>query len=319
MSSPVIEVAAPSRLHFGMFSFGQLGARQFGGAGAMVDQPGLQLRLTAAERFEASGPLSHRARDVVDRIARVAGLRELPKCRIEILSAPQEHIGLGTGTQLALAVAAAFNAFRAGPTLEPAALAALAGRAERSAIGTYGFAHGGLVVEAGKLPGEALSPLAERVDLPAGWRFVLVWPKGQHGLSGPAERSAFDDLPPVPPATTASLLREASGELLPAAKGGQFERFGDSLYRFGQQAGLCFAPRQGGTFASPRIAELVRTIRELGVRGVGQSSWGPTVFALVESGAAASEFSAQLRERLRADETLLVAEPNNTGARITRR
>ena len=310
MSSPTVEVVAPSRLHFGMFSFGQSGTRQFGGVGAMVRQPGVRLRLAPADRFEAHGPLSRRVGLVVERISRLLEPGGLPACRIEIVEAAPEHVGLGTGTQLALAVAAAIDAFRAGESLPPSEWAAWSGRAERSAIGTYGFMHGGLLVEAGKLPGELLSPLEERVALPSGWRFVLIWPKDQHGLSGDAERLAFRDLPAVSPAATAGLRREVRSELLPAARAGDFERFGDSLYRF--------AARQGGAFASPRIGQLVRTIRELGVRGVGQSSWGPTVFALLENSEAATRFTDRIREHVGSEDTVLVAEPSNTGARITR-
>lgn len=318
MSLPMIEVAAPSRLHFGMFSFGRSDTRQFGGVGMMVNQPGLRLRLTPADRFEAVGPLSQRAGRVAQRITRALELGEPPACRIEILSAPPEHVGLGTGTQLSLAVSAALHAFRGGDALGPSALAALAGRAERSAIGTYGFALGGLLVESGKLPGEVLSPLEERLELPSEWRFVLVWPQDQHGLSGEEERSVFRDLPPVSPATTASLLGEVSSELLPAARAGDYERFSESLYRFGREAGMCFAARQGGPFASPRIEQLVHTIRDLGVRGAGQSSWGPTVFALLESAAAAARFTDRIRDHVGEHDTVLVAEPSNAGARITR-
>jgi beta-ribofuranosylaminobenzene 5'-phosphate synthase len=318
MSLPIIEVVAPSRLHFGMFSFGQPGVRQFGGMGVMVNQPGLRLRLTPAERFEACGPSSARARGVVERIARLRKLDRLPACRIEILSAPPQHVGLGTGTQLALAVTAAINAFQGGGPLEPAALAALAERAERSAIGTYGFVLGGLLVEAGKLAGEALSPLDARIELPGDWRFVLIWPNDEQGLSGEEERAAFRDLPPVPPATTAQLLAEVSNELLPAAGRGQFERFSESLYRFGHQAGMCFAERQQGDFANPWSARVIHAIRDRGVRGAGQSSWGPAVFALVDTPARASDFSATMRACVDSNATVLVAEPNRTGARITR-
>jgi beta-ribofuranosylaminobenzene 5'-phosphate synthase len=317
MSQFVIEIVAPSRLHFGMFSFGHRDARQFGGVGVMVVQPGVRLQVASAGRFEAVGPLGQRAELVVNHMARVLHWSELPACRIEVVEAAPQHVGLGTGTQLALAVAAGLNAFRGGKPLSPAELAAWSGRAERSAIGTYGFASGGLLVEAGKFPGESISPLEARLAFPATWRFVLTWPNDRRGLSGEEERVAFRDLPPVSPATTASLRREVTSEMLPAAESGDFARFSESLYRFGHEAGTCFAPRQGGAFASPRIEELVRTIRQLGVRGVGQSSWGPAVFALVESTDAARDLCNRLREHLGGDDTLLVVEPNNTGARIT--
>jgi len=98
----------------------------------------------------------------------------------------------------------------------------------------------------------------------------------------------------------------------------EFERFGDSVYRYGHQAGMCFAARQGGPFASPRIGALVSTIRGLGVRGVGQSSWGPTVFALLPNEAEAEYFSDHIGEHLGNPHTIEIVQPNNTGALIAR-
>ncbi len=318
MLDSVVEIVAPSRLHFGMFSFGQPGTRQFGGVGAMVQQPGLRLRITRSDHFEAHGPLSQRVVAIADRVARALELVDPRACRIEVIAAPPEHVGLGTGTQLALSVAAGLNALRDGAPLEPEALAALSGRAERSAIGTYGFIQGGVIVEPGKLSDERLSPLQARVELPSAWRFVLICPHGTRGLSGEAEQRAFRELPPVPRATTDRLLDEVSRALLPAARAGDFEAFSESLFRFGYEAGQCFAARQAGAFANSRLAQWVRAIHQLGVRGVGQSSWGPTLFALVPSTAAAGDFIERFGEQLDSQDSILVAEPNNSGAQITR-
>ncbi len=315
--SPVIEVVAPSRLHFGMFAFGGHVGRQFGGVGTMVEQPGVRLRVIAAERFASGGPLSERVQRVAQRVAEAWGTPELPHCTIEVLHAAPEHVGLGTGTQLALAVAAGLQAFSGGTPLPPEQLAELAGRGERSAIGTHGFAHGGLIVEGGKLPGEAVSPLEERIELPAAWRFVLIWPAGERGLSGEVERTAFRELPPVDEQTTARLRQEVASELLPAAREGSFGRFSESLYRFGHQAGMCFAARQGGPFASSKVERLVQAIRELGVCGVGQSSWGPAIFAVLENEVTAADFVARIHAQLDPGATLLVTEPNSRGARVT--
>jgi beta-RFAP synthase len=313
-----VEVVAPSRLHFGLLSFGQPGVRPFGGAGVMIERPGVRLRISPAERFEAAGPLAARVGEVADSYAKFRRLSELPCCRIEVLAAPPQHVGLGTGTQLALSVAAGLSAWRGEPAFDAADLAAVARRAVRSAIGTYGFVLGGLLMEAGRLDDEPLAPLEQRIALNDAWRFVLIVPGTERGLSGEAERRAFESLPPVPRSTTDALLAELANELFPATAGGDFARFSESLFRYGHTAGVCFAARQGGAFASPRIAALVERIRSLGVRGVGQSSWGPTVFAVLETAAAAEDFCRQIRPYTAADDTLITTEPNNTGARITR-
>jgi beta-ribofuranosylaminobenzene 5'-phosphate synthase len=314
----IVEVAVPSRLHFGMFSFGDPRVRQFGGVGVMIDQPGLKLRAVAAQRNEAQGPLADRVLAVVDRVSSNWRDGDPPRCQIEVLSAPEQHIGLGSGTQLALSVAAAMRALASRQPASPAELAALTGRAQRSAIGTYGFAQGGLLVDAGKLAGEPLAPLEAHAELPAEWRFVLTWPRGQRGLSGDAERAAFQKLPAVSAETTARLRTIVHNELLPAAVAGDFTQFGESLYRFGHAAGECFAAGQGGVYADTRIAQLVAAIRQLGVRGVGQSSWGPAVFALASDHDAGVALVEHLRRIAGAGYEFIIAQPNRTGVRITR-
>jgi beta-ribofuranosylaminobenzene 5'-phosphate synthase len=326
---PEVHIQAPSRLHFGMFSIRPIDGRRFGGVGAMVGLPGLSMTLRRSERLEATGPLAARA-ILAARQAWAADPRRFstpePPCRIEILTAPPEHVGLGTGTQLSMAVAAGIHALgndretrlpAASEPLDAPRLARLVGRGERSAIGLYGFLHGGLLLDGGKADGEEISPLAGRVALPEAWRFVLVCPEGGRGLSGPEERQAFAGLPPVPPQRCRWLLREAKEVLLPAAAEGRFDEFSESLYQFGYNAGLSFAAFQGGPFAGPRLAALVDRIRALGVRGVGQSSWGPTIFALLPDHSAAEEFVATLRCQPSTDDlAILIAPPANGGATI---
>jgi predicted sugar kinase len=259
-----------------------------------------------------------------------------------------------------LAIAAGISAVFGAPAPSPLKFARLAGRAERSSIGTYGFAAGGLLVEAGKfvhdvaglqtephsategLPstaedlrsepyhgreimtqhGEtmtqhAFSPLIARIELPADWRFLLLIPKTAKGLFGNEEREAFARIPPVPLSATEALSREALMNLLPAAIEADFTEFSRSLYRYGRIAGECFASQQHGAFIDRRTAELVDAIRSTGGEGVGQSSWGPTVFVAVAGQDAAHELAARLRSAHDlSDYDTLIARPNNTGARI---
>lgn len=279
-------VTAPSRLHFGMFSFGQPAVRQFGGVGAMVASPQVRVSVRPAEKFEVVGLHRERAGRFAEAV--LANLRNEKLVdgdvrlngRLEVQQAPREHVGLGLGTQLGLSVAAGVCAALGFTRRSAIELARLAGRGARSAIGTHGFNQGGLLVEAGKLNGDKISPLIARIDVPAEWRFLLIIPRAASGLAGGDEQQAFERLPPVPPETTDRLLRETMLHMLPAAAAGDFAEFGASLYRFGHLAGSCFAAEQGGPFASEQTARIVEELRRIGVVGAGQSSWGPTVFAL---------------------------------------
>jgi predicted sugar kinase len=74
--------------------------------------------------------------------------------------------------------------------------------------------------------------------------------------------------------------------------------FGDAVHEFNRRAGEPFAAAQGGAYASPAIAELIVELRALGIRGVGQSSWGPTVFAMVPDSDTALSLVLRYRSRL---------------------
>jgi beta-RFAP synthase len=309
-------VTAPSRLHFGMVSIGRTGERQFGGLGAMIDGPGIRLRVSRCGQLDATGPLSDRALAFARRFCDAAQLGD-PNYLLEVRCAPRDHVGLGVGTQMALSVAAGIAALVDGALPDAVRLSKLVGRGERSAIGTYGFQSGGLLLDAGKLPEEPISPLLARTDLPAEWRFVLIVPKNERGVHGMDERHAFEELPPTATETSRQLL-ESSENLVRSAAASEFSAFSEGLYHFNRAAGELFARYQQGAYANQRVRHLVESLRASGVAGVGQSSWGPTVFALTADDPSARnlvEFCGTLAAAENCE--LLVGAPQNSGARIT--
>lgn len=312
-----IEVRAPSRLHFGLLSPRASGTRQFGGVGTMIDLPGVLVRIRPAPQFHLIGEHQHRANESLKRFLAFVQL-EPPNCSIEILKAAPEHVGLGTGTQLALALACGVVAFVGeGPT-EPTQLAAATGRGLRSSIGSYGFFNGGLLLDVGKEPGDSLADLGDRVSLPEAWRWLLIRPQGKEGVSGTLEKQAFAKLPVVPQSVSRELESLVRERMFPAARSADCGVFGESLYRYGIAAGECFASQQGGSFATEQISQLVARCRSAGVAGVGQSSWGPTLFVLFENENEAIAFQQEAAHWPSPD-TLCwtIAAPNNNGASIS--
>jgi beta-ribofuranosylaminobenzene 5'-phosphate synthase len=313
----MVRVWTPSRLHFGLLGFAVDGeawpdrhgmqvlpARRFGGVGLMVERPGLRIVTTAAVAWSAEGPLGDRALAFAQRFAESIRLEkpdaDLPPQRLIVEEAPPEHIGLGVGTQLGLAVGRAL-ALAWGYDLAASDLARRVGRGLRSALGVYGFAHGGFLVESGKRCGqeEDLAPLAIRTSFPSEWRVVLVTPREAPGLHGSAELQAFAHLAARPDATaqTDALCRLVLLGMLPALAAADLEAFGESLYDFNARAGEAFAGVQDGVYSGPRVAECVAFLRGEGVRGVGQSSWGPTVYAVVGDKDRAADLLARLSRR----------------------
>ncbi len=218
---------------------------------------------------------------------------------------------------MGLAVAAGLRRFLNLAELPIEELAAAVGRGARSAVGTHGFQRGGLIVDAGKERGKALGKLSTRVSLPDTWRFVLFWKPEESGLAGTSEMMAFEQLPPVPDEITRSLWTITNEQMLPAIDRGDCQLFGEAVYRFGRLAGECFSAAQGGPFANVEIGRLVESIREFGIPGVGQSSWGPTVFAVTESDEEAERLIDWIRARYHAGAyEIMIACPNNCGATI---
>jgi beta-RFAP synthase len=312
-----VQIEAASRLHFGLFSFGQDESHQYGGVGLMVDSPGLCLVAERAQQLVTDGPLASRIEEFARRWQQFNSDGGTTECRLRLLRSAPHHVGLGTGTQLGLAVAVALYRLNDWPLPDAATLAASVGRGRRSSVGTHGFLHGGLIVDGGKVPGQQLGPLAARVTLPDQWRVVQICPARRSGLCGKAETQAFRQLPAVPASVTERLLARIHDQLLPAARSGDFDEFSESVYQYGHQSGNCFACQQGGPFAD-ELTEWVAALRGRGVRGVGQSSWGPTLYALAASAEDARELLAWARREgpMRDDNVQLrISRIANHGAR----
>ena len=286
-------VEAPARLHFGMLDLrGDLG-RRFAGIGAAVPAPSLLLEARPAAELQAEGPDAARALELARRFAAFHGLDvRLHFCLHRSIPA---HAGLGSGTQLALAVARASAELLRLET-DVAALARAVDRGRRSAVGTWTFAQGGFVVEGGRRPGaEGVAPLLARLPFPSEWRCVVAVPRGQPGLAGEHEAAAFARLPPP---TTNDVQRVAHlvlMQLLPALVEADLAGFGAALSEVQRITGGWFAAAQGGVFAPGETRELVDRLRQWGAAGVGQSSWGPAVYGIVGDADAGRALAERIR------------------------
>jgi beta-ribofuranosylaminobenzene 5'-phosphate synthase len=274
-----IWIEGPARLHLGMLDLnGDLG-RRFGGIGVAIAQPSLLIEAQEADELTVSGLCAEQAAAFAQRFMLAHGLAG--GASIQVHQAIPQHVGMGSGTQLGLAVARALAELHGLPA-DSAALATAVGRARRSAIGTWAFGQGGFIVEGGRRTGhEAPAPLLARYAMPEEWRCVVVVPAAAAGLSGAHEVVAFGELAPPPPEVVGQITRLVLMLLLPALVEGDIEAFGRAVTEIQRLVGDCFSPAQGGRFANTRSAELIEALLEWGAAGAGQSSWGPTVYGFV--------------------------------------
>jgi beta-RFAP synthase len=151
--------------------------------------------------------------------------------------------------------------------------------------------------------------------LPDDWRFVLATPRAAPGLSGASEQQAFDDLPPLAAERVGRICRLTLMQVIPGVLTDDVRTFGAAITEIQAIVGEYFAPHQGGRFATQTGCEVTEHALALGAHGVGQSSWGPTVFALVRGESAglalADSIQSTFRRRLaRVD----VSRARNRGA-----
>ncbi len=349
-----VVVSAPARLHLGLLDLGGSLGRRFGSVGLALDAPRTEVVVEAvgadpgapparrgktthaadvarlAPALAASLPeaeaaaLEARLAQLIIRY-RLTGLPAPDAVRIVLRAAPPTHAGLGSGTQLALALGTALSRL-AGHALDPTVLGPALRRGHRSGVGLAAFAGGGLIVDGGHPvggPAESeghVPPVLAQHPLPEAWRFVVVVADGLRGLAGTRELAAFKRLPPSSPERVGELCRRVLLQLLPAAIEEDLEAFGAAVTVIQQLVGDESAPAQGGRFTSPLVAGAVAMLLEHGAAGAGQSSWGPACYGIVGSEAAAERLAASMREWLgergAAGEVFLAAA-DNQGARVS--
>lgn len=285
-----VTIRTGARLHFGPLSYRPAHGPHFGGIGLMIDTPGFTM---TAQPSSGDTDEVHGDPDTTSRLQQMLNtLREQQRGTTsaftwDVKSAIPSHRGLGSGTQLALAVMAALERLHDpdasdGPPTRGDVIrwAQRTGRGHRSAVGLHGFRLGGFIVDAGKQTAEDIGRLACRVEFPTEWPIVLMTPRDDVGTHGDAERQSFDRLAPMPADTTAQLCRLVLMEMLPAINARDCARFGEALFQYGHVVGEFFSDVQGGPFAHPDAARLVELVRSAGMQGVVQSSWGPTLVAI---------------------------------------
>ncbi|HEY4039084.1 MAG TPA: beta-ribofuranosylaminobenzene 5'-phosphate synthase family protein [Burkholderiaceae bacterium] len=316
---PQIRVMAPARLHFGFIDLhGGLG-RRFGSLGLAIDRPAVRLSVTRSTRTEIVGPAAERVSQVVGALKQRYGIEST--ARIEVEEAIPSHAGLGSGTQITLAAAVALCALsgRPVPVLE---LARALHRGARSGIGSGVFELGGFVVDGGRGQTDATPPVISRLPFPESWRVVLLFDPHLTGLHGEREAMAFRDLPKFPEHQAERLARLVLMKLLPALAEERLHDFGSALTDLQQTIGDHFARAQGGRYASRRVEWALLKLAGWGAAAYGQSSWGPTGFAIFPTQAAAEAAVQKLSDQREASaegfgpQSIQIACGCNRGAQV---
>lgn len=289
--------------------------RHFGSIGVALNEHATHLTLSAASQRQVTGPCAQRADKCLAQLCRVFEVAD--QLHLHIDSAIPEHVGLGSGTQLSLAIGSALNAYY-GLGLSVRDIAAVMDRGLRSGIGIGVFEQGGLVVDGGRGAKTITPPVLVHLDIPASWRFILVFDGRGQGLHGQQEIQAFKALPPFPKQEAERLCYMLLMQGLPAVAEQDLPRFGEVISQLQRAVGGHFAAAQGGMFTSPEVAKAMHWLEQQGAVAIGQTSWGPTGFCAVDGAEFAEALTQQARSHFAqfANLSFVAASARNSGGDV---
>ncbi|MFC7082492.1 beta-ribofuranosylaminobenzene 5'-phosphate synthase family protein [Halorussus caseinilyticus] len=300
-------------------------ARLYGSLGIALDSPRVVVTADAAETVRCDHD------DAREYARRATELLDVPGADVTIERTLLRHVGLGSGTQLALAVLAAV-ARAHDRERRVRERAPKLGRGGRSGVGVATFESGGFVVDSGH-PTErftadrpprgewSVPAVAARHEVPDDWRFVVVLPDSEPGRSGDGEDESMRSVvESADPKLADEIAAVVARRVLPAVAEGDADDFGAAVAEVGRLNGAWYADEQGGVYRPP-VGELVARLSEsAAIAGAGQSSWGPAVYGVTTENRveAAHEAAHAALSAAGVGGEVLVAEPRNRGARVER-
>jgi beta-ribofuranosylaminobenzene 5'-phosphate synthase len=318
-----VRVSAGARIHVGFCNLSLAHERIYGSLGVALEEPRVAVRAAPGEGVDCGHATAAEYAEAACELLGVAG------ARVTVERSLDRHVGLGSGTQLALATLAAVAAAH---DLEPRVRerAPALGRGGRSGVGVAAFESGGAVLDAGhptaRFTAEEppvgnweVPPVAARHEIPDSWRFLLVRPAAEPGRHGETEESSIRRVvrtaDPEPADRIAGVVMR---DVLPALATGDRDAFGAAVQEVGRLNGTWYVGEQGGVYRPP-AGDLVESLAsDPAVTGAGQSSWGPTVYGVTDAEHADAARAAG--ERALADAgvegEVLVAEGRNRGATV---
>ncbi|MHA1594922.1 MAG: beta-ribofuranosylaminobenzene 5'-phosphate synthase [Candidatus Baldrarchaeia archaeon] len=320
-----VYVKTPCRLHFTLIDLNGALGRIDGGIGVALEYPNVILEVSERDEGITVNVKDDRVISIAEKILQRYKIES--GVHIEIKSQIPKHVGLGSTTQLLLAVAKGITTLF-GIEASVRELARIAGRGGTSGIGVAAFEGGGFILDGGHtfgkgkqketyLPSSASrappAPLLVRYALPADWMFVVAIPNVERGAHGVREIEIFQKYCPISVDEVRILSHIILMKILPAIVEKDIASFGEGLSMI-QNVGF---KKVEVNLQSPLIRELMDFMRKKGAYGAGMSSFGPAVYGVIEGYDEAIELMRKTKEFLsKIGGQVFVARANNTGAEI---
>lgn len=321
-----IEVTASARLHLGFYNF--LNNRiAYGSLGLAIDRPVIRVVVRRRGELLVNNYTDEYIDDIIEH---VVDRLDVPGAEISIYSTIPRHVGLGSTTQLSLAIGYALTRlYGLGYSIRELALRL--GRGYVSGIGIAAFEKGGFIIDSGRRLGDngllnhprTIYDLPKPIywsKVPGDWRFIVIVPNGSRGLDESVEEELMRKPEPLPSDLQLQLYSALVMDIVPGVSLNDIDRFSQGLYKIQFTTGKYFMKHQGGIFCCRETEEIIRHMLDSNIVGVGQSSWGPVAYGVVRGSKKAKRLLEKILYNLKQEgiepRQVFIAKPRNTGFHV---
>jgi beta-ribofuranosylaminobenzene 5'-phosphate synthase len=330
----LLKITTPCRIHLSLIDENGYTGRVDGGIGLMLDRPNVVFEASnSAKEFKIEAHKYYRESiEVINEIASKVFKRyniSNKNFHFNLKRYFPSHVGLGSKTQLSLAIATAITKLKNITHLTLEDITKLVERGGTSGIGWRGFNTGGFILDGGHdfgqgkekenfLPSSASTSANPaltifRYNIPEHWRFVLVIPNVKKGAFGDEEISVFQNYAPIPRDEVNEVSHQVIMKILPGVIKEDLECFGEGLRRI-QSIGF---KKIEIDLQHDKVKELIKFFDDYGLKAYGMSSFGPSVVGIVESDLEAETLLREIQKNQKnVGGHIYICKPNNTGAKI---
>ncbi|MFX1496503.1 MAG: beta-ribofuranosylaminobenzene 5'-phosphate synthase [Promethearchaeota archaeon] len=329
-----IRITAPCRIHLSLIDENGYTGRVDGGIGLMLDRPNVifeasnnaqEFKIEAHKYYRESIEVINEKASKVFKVFNISN----KNFHFHLKRYYPSHVGLGSKTQLSLAIARAITLLKNIKNIKLEDLTKIVERGGTSGIGWRGFERGGFILDAGHdfgqgkeketfLPSSA-SKNAEpaltlfRHDIPTNWRFVLVIPNVGKGAYGDDEVSIFQNYAPIPKEEVNEVSHQVLMKVIPGIIKRDLKCFGEGLKRI-QSIGF---KKIEISLQNDIVKYLLKFFENYGLKAYGMSSFGPSVIGITESEPEANDLLKEIQMYLKdIGGHIYICKPNNCGAKI---
>ena len=303
-----LQIISFARLHFGFLDLNKKNNKFFGGFGLTINKFKTILNIKNYHKLNIKGYETKRASFFVKKFCKKIKIK--PNFYINIEKVTPQHIGLGSGTQIALAIGTGISKLKS-LNLNTIEIAKIMGRGNRSLIGTKSFINGGFIIDNKNTKEE---DSFSKIKFPKEWKILLIQNESK-GLFGLKEKESFKKLFKSKKKNK-SINNKIITNIYNSLTKKDFNTLSKSITKVQNYMGNFFYSEQGGKYSNKIISKIITSLKKEKILGYGQTSWGPTGFAFFDSYKKAKKIKFKLEKKFNDynDIKFIICSGKNNGA-----